>query len=103
MIILDFSQFLPDIGSGFVIGFVVGWAAKKAIKIVAFLIGIYILSLLYLAKIGVITINKEAFSALLGNLENSLLVFGDKIVGLVHSLSFGTSFLIGFGLGFKKG
>ena len=103
MIILDYTQFIPDIGSGFVIGFVVGWAAKKAIKIVAFLIGIYILSLLYLAKIGVISINKEAFSALLGNLENSLLVFGDKIVGLIHSFSFGTSFLIGFGLGFKKG
>ncbi|NPA61937.1 MAG: hypothetical protein GXN95_00080 [Methanococci archaeon] len=103
MIIMDFTQFIPDIGSGFIIGFVIGWAAKKAIKIVAFLIGIYILSLLYLAKIGVISINKEAFSALLGNLENSLLIFGDKIVGLVHSLSFGTSFLVGFGLGFKKG
>ncbi|AIJ05364.1 hypothetical protein JH146_0514 [Methanocaldococcus bathoardescens] len=100
---MDITQFFPDIGSGFVIGFVVGWAAKKAIKVVAFLIGIYILSLLYLAKIGVISINKEAFSALLGNLENSILVFGDKIIGLAHSISFGTSFLVGFGLGFKKG
>ncbi|ACV24242.1 FUN14 domain-containing protein [Methanocaldococcus fervens] len=100
---MDITQFIPDIGSGFVIGFVVGWAVKKAIKVVAFLIGIYILSLLYLAKIGVISINKEAFSALLGNLENSILVFGDKLVGIIHSFSFGASFLAGFGLGFKKG
>ena len=100
---MDITLFFPDIGSGFVIGFVVGWAAKKAIKIVAFLIGVYILSLLYLAKIGVISINKEAFSALLGNLENSILVFGDKLVGLIHSFSFGTSFFVGFGLGIKKG
>ncbi|CAB3289131.1 FUN14 family protein [Methanocaldococcus lauensis] len=100
---MDITQFIPDIGGGFIIGFVVGWAAKKAIKIVAFLIGIYILSLLYLAKIGVISINKDAFLALIGNFESSLIVFGNKLVGLIHSLSFGTSFLIGFGLGFKKG
>ncbi|XRO74598.1 FUN14 domain-containing protein [Methanocaldococcus sp. 28A] len=100
---MDITQFFPDIGSGFIIGFVVGWAAKKAIKVVVFLIGVYILSLLYLAKIGVISINKEAFSALLGNLENSILVFGNKLIGLIHSFSFGTSFLVGFGLGFKKG
>ena len=100
---MDILQFLPDLGVGFISGVIVGWGIKVALKIVAALIALYFLSLLYLAKLGVITINKDALLGLLGSVENSLVSFGGQIVGLIHSLSLGTGFVAGFIVGFKKG
>jgi len=101
--IMDILQFLPDLGIGFISGFIIGWGAKVALKIVAALLALYFLSLLYLAKLGIITINKDALLGLLGNMESSLVSFGSQIVGLIHSLSLGAGFVAGFMLGFKKG
>ncbi|WP_292459654.1 FUN14 domain-containing protein [Methanothermococcus sp.] len=100
---MDITQFLPDLGTGFISGAIIGWGIKKAIKIVVALVGIYFLSLLYLAKLGIISINKEAFAALLGNVESSIISYGSQFVGIIHSLSLGTGFVAGFALGFKKG
>ncbi|HIP84259.1 MAG TPA: hypothetical protein EYH15_02050 [Methanothermococcus okinawensis] len=100
---MDILQFLPDLGIGFISGFIIGWGAKVALKIVAALLALYFLSLLYLAKLGIITINKDALLGLLGNMESSLVSFGSQIVGLIHSLSLGAGFVAGFMLGFKKG
>ena len=100
---MDITQFLPDLGVGFISGAIMGWGVKIAIKIVAALLAIYILSLLYLAKLGVISINTDVFMGLMGNFENSVTSFGGQIVGLIHSISLGTGFAAGFVLGFKKG
>ncbi|AEH07039.1 FUN14 family protein [Methanothermococcus okinawensis IH1] len=100
---MDISQFLPDLGTGFIGGAIIGWGIKKAIKIVVALVGLYFLSLLYLAKLGVISINKEAFTGLMGNVESSIISYGSQAAGLIHSASLGTGFVAGFALGFKKG
>jgi len=101
--IMDILQFLPDLGVGFIGGFIIGWGAKIALKIVAALLALYILSLLYLAKLGVITVNRDALLGLLGVMENSFVSFGSQVVGLLHSISLGTGFVAGFIIGFKKG
>jgi len=100
---MDILQFLPDVGIGFISGFVVGWGLKIAMKIVVALLSLYLLSLLYLAKLGVISINKDALLGLLGSMESSMVSFGGQIVGLIHSISLGTGFAAGFVVGFKKG
>ena len=101
--IMDILQFLPDLGVGFISGFIIGWGTKIALKIVVALISIYLLSLLYLAKLGVISINRDALLGLLGCMEGSLVTFGGEIVGLIHSISLGTGFVAGFLVGFKRG
>jgi len=100
---MDITQFIPDLGSGFIIGFITGWAAKKAIKVLIALIGLYLLSLLYLANLGVIRINEDALLALIGSAENSVITYGSQLTGLIHSISLGGGFAVGFTLGFKKG
>ena len=100
---MDVLQFLPDLGVGFIGGFIIGWGVKVALKIVVALLALYILSLLYLAKLGVITINRDALLGLLGVMESSLVSFGGQIVGLIHSISLGAGFVAGFIMGFKKG
>ncbi len=100
---MDISQFIPDLGTGFISGAVIGWGLKKALKIVIALISLYFLSILYLANLGVISINKEAFMGLLGSMESSVISYGGQMVGLIHSISLGAGFTGGLLLGFKKG
>ncbi|MBW9221397.1 hypothetical protein KKP91_04295 [Methanothermococcus sp. SCGC AD-155-M21] len=100
---MDITQFLPDLGVGFIGGAIIGWGVKVAIKIVVALLGLYFLSLLYLAKLGVISINTDALMGLLGGFESSLMSFGGQMVGLIHSISLGAGFAAGFAIGFKKG
>ena len=100
---MDIMQFIPDLGTGFISGAVIGWGLKKALKLVIALISLYFLSLLYLANLGVISINKDAFMGLIGNMESSVISYGGQMVGLIHSVSLGAGFTGGFLLGFKKG
>ncbi len=100
---MDVMQFVPDLGTGFISGAIIGWGLKKALKIVIALISLYFLSILYLANLGVISINKDAFMGLLGNVESSIVSYGGQIVGLIHSISLGAGFTGGLLLGFKKG
>lgn len=100
---MDIMQFIPDLGTGFISGAIIGWGLKKALKIVIALISLYFLSILYLANLGVISINKDAFMGLLGSMESSIVSYGGQIVGLIHSISLGAGFTGGLLLGFKKG
>jgi uncharacterized membrane protein (Fun14 family) len=100
---MDIMQFIPDLGTGFISGAVIGWGLKKALKLVIALVSLYFLSLLYLANLGVISINKDAFMGLIGSMESSAISYGGQMVGLIHSASLGAGFTGGFILGFKKG
>jgi uncharacterized membrane protein (Fun14 family) len=100
---MDITQFIPDLGAGFITGFIVGWGIKKAIKVVIALIGLYILSLIYLNNLGVISINSDALFGLVGGVESSIASYGSQAAGLIHSASLGGGFAIGFAAGFKQG
>lgn len=89
-------------------GFLLGYGLKKVaaivLKIVALISGLFMLGLTWLATIGVITVNFNAFANAAGN------TFANSLTAIVGSLAFiaqvfpmGGSFGLGFYLGAKKG
>lgn len=90
------------------IGFFVGYAVKKAMKILAILLGLYIISLGILAYYDIVIFNT-------GRIEELLYLLYEKIASYVNSLHVGLigelgiytipiiAFLIGFLKGFKTG
>jgi len=78
--------------------------AAVVLKIVALISGLFMLGLTWLASIGVITVNFNAFANAAGN------TFANSLTAVVGSLAFiaqvfpmGGSFGLGFYLGAKKG
>lgn len=99
---------MTQIGFGGTLGFLLGYGLKKVatviLKILALVSGLFMLGLTWLASIGVISVNFNAFSADVGN------GFAGAMTGLISSLAFagqilpiGGSFGLGFYLGAKKG
>ena len=89
-------------------GFLLGYGLKKVaaivLKIIALISGLFMLGLTWLASIGVITVNFNAFANAAGN------TFANSLTAIVGSLAFvaqvfpmGGSFGLGFYLGAKKG
>ncbi|HII61844.1 FUN14 domain-containing protein [Pyrococcus horikoshii] len=89
-----------DVGIGAVIGFITGYALKKFLKIVAALIGVYILSLFWLQQKGVIKINTEALFNLAKSATQQTIGLADKVIGILPGSA---AFIAGFYLGFRKG
>jgi uncharacterized membrane protein (Fun14 family) len=97
------SPLVFQLGTGAIGGFVVGYAVKKIAKLIAILIGIFILALIYLSSQGILAVNYERLStAVSGWLRGAGEAFG-WLTPLVAHLPFAGSFLIGFFLGFKMG
>jgi uncharacterized membrane protein (Fun14 family) len=99
---------VSQVGFGGTLGFLLGYGIKKVaaliLKIVALIAGLFMLGLTWLASIGVITVNFNAFANAAGN------TFANSLTALVGSLAFvaqvfpmGGSFGLGFYLGAKKG
>jgi uncharacterized membrane protein (Fun14 family) len=99
---------VSQVGFGGTLGFLLGYGIKKVaaliFKIVALISGLFMLALTWLASIGVITFNFNAFANAAGN------TFANSLTALVGSLAFiaqvfpmGGSFGLGFYLGAKKG
>lgn len=97
-----------QVGFGGSLGFLLGYGLKKVatilLKIAALVAGLFMLGLTWLASIGVININFDAFTS---TMENSM---AGAISALVSSLTWaaqilpmGGSFGLGFYLGAKKG
>lgn len=88
-------------------GFLVGYLAKKLLKVLAVVAGLFAAGLLYLSQLEVISINYDRLSQVV----NSLLSWGQQQALLAAPLVSGTSsqmllagsFLVGFSIGFKKG
>jgi uncharacterized membrane protein (Fun14 family) len=101
------SEILPSIGfqlgAGGIGGFIVGYAIKKLSKLIAIIIGLFVVALIYLGTQGIISIN---YTALWNALSGSLGKVGSAfswLVGVVSLLPFAGSFIVGFLLGFKIG
>jgi len=97
------SPLVYQLGIGGIGGFILGFTIKKISKLILFLIGLFLILLLYLGTSGVININyDQLFNALAG-----LLSFAGQaaswLVGLISLLPFVGSFFVGFLLGFKIG
>jgi uncharacterized membrane protein (Fun14 family) len=70
------SPTLFSVGSGGVMGFVIGFAIKKVMKILAVIAGAYFAALIYLQSQGIINVNWDKLQtvsqSLLTTLSNSL-------------------------------
>ncbi|AFK22745.1 FUN14 domain-containing protein [Pyrococcus sp. ST04] len=97
---LNIAGITGDVGVGAVVGFIVGYALKKLMKIVIALIGAYVLSLFWLQQKGVITINTDALFNLTKQATTATLSLADKVMGILPGSA---AFVAGFYLGFKKG
>ncbi|MEM2994635.1 MAG: FUN14 domain-containing protein [Candidatus Bathyarchaeia archaeon] len=94
-----FSPVVYQLGIGGMGGFIVGYAIKKLSKLIAFLMGLFIIALMYLGVKGIININwGKFFEELMGGLETV-----EWLIGLISILPFIGSFAVGFLLGFKVG
>jgi len=99
---------LSQVGFGGSLGFLLGYGLKKVaalvFKIVALISGLFMLGLTWLASIGVITINFNAFANAAGNtFANSLTALVGSLAFLAQILPMGGSFGLGFYIGAKKG
>ncbi|RLI05782.1 hypothetical protein DRO26_01195 [Candidatus Bathyarchaeota archaeon] len=108
-------QFIPEafyplfgqLSFGGLLGFFVGYASKKLLKLLIVSIGVFFAALLYLSYIGFIEIHYEKIMA---STEGFLRSFMNMLGGgfslpvfLTANIPFLGSFLAGFGLGFKVG
>jgi uncharacterized membrane protein (Fun14 family) len=92
-----------QLGAGGIGGFIVGYAVKKISKLLAIVIGLFLIALIYLGTQNIITIN---YDALWKAVESSLGLAGSGLswlVGIISLLPFAGSFIVGFLLGFKLG
>ena len=94
---------MGELGIGGVGGFLVGFAIKKAAKLIALIIGLFFLSLQYLAYENIITIDYGALQVfaneLLGQASGTQTWLTDFIV---HA-PFGAAFVGGLYLGLQRG
>jgi len=101
------SELLPSlgfqVGAGGVGGFIVGYVVKKISKLIAFLIGLFVICLIYLSTQGILNIN---YDALWNALSNGLGMAGSAfswLISIISLLPFAGSLVAGFLLGFKLG
>ena len=97
------TPLMYQLGVGVIGGLIVGFAIKKALKLLAVLIGFFILVLIYLGYSGIITVNYDRFA------DAILKVFGlskeaaGVLAPILASLPFAASFFVGLAIGFKLG
>ena len=97
---------LPGLGFGGLVGFVVGFTAKKISKVAAFALGSLVILAAVLQSLGWITINWGAVEQSTKPLlqDPSGLSIADRAWAvLVANIPFGGGFAGGFALGFKVG
>jgi uncharacterized membrane protein (Fun14 family) len=90
---------LVSLGMLGAIGFLIGYALKKLVKLLLFFAGLFLLALVGLEYLGAIKINydklDEALISALGSIQGLLPQIMPLLSGLFYSLSFGAGFLLG--------
>ena len=108
----DFALIGTSVGFGGIAGFLIGYAVKKAIKIMMIIIGLFFAALAYLNYQGILTINWEKLGSTatgattgLGNATGQIAGISDQVTPTL--INFGIpltgSFAAAFVLGFIKG
>lgn len=97
------SPLIYQLGAGGILGFVVGYAIKKVLKLLALIVGFFALILIYLGYVGIINVNydklTETVEGLIGNVGGA----SEWLSPIIANLPFAGSFVVGAALGLKKG
>ena len=91
-----------QLGIGGIGGFFVGYAVKKIAKILAVILGIFLLSLISLAYVGVINMNYDKLTGVLSKLTIPEQA-AELLMPIIANLPFAGSFTVAFLIGLKKG
>ena len=91
-----------QLGIGGIGGFFVGYAVKKIAKILAVILGIFLLSLISLAYVGAISMNYDKLTGVLSKLTIPEQA-AELLMPILANLPFAGSFTIAFLIGLKKG
>jgi uncharacterized membrane protein (Fun14 family) len=102
------SLIATQIGFGGAFGFLLGYGLKKVaaivLKILALVAGLFMVALTWLASMGVVSINFNAFTS---HMESGLAGIASALVSsltmVAQVLPIGGSFGLGFYIGAKKG
>ena len=97
------TPLVGEIGIGGVGGFLVGFAIKKAAKIIALIIGLFFLSLQYLAFKDIITIDYGALQVFANTLLGQASGAQNWLTDFIAHAPFGAAFIGGLYLGLQKG
>ena len=109
---VDLAFIGTSIGFGGIAGFLIGYAIKKAIKIMMIIIGLFFAALAYLNYQGIVTINWDKLGSTatgtttgLGNATGQIAGISDQVAPTL--INFGIplagSFAAAFAFGFMKG
>ncbi|MBQ04314.1 hypothetical protein CL673_06355 [Candidatus Bathyarchaeota archaeon] len=97
------TPLIGEFGIGGVGGFLVGFAIKKAAKIMALIIGLFFLSLQYLAYKNIITIDYGALQLYANEILGQTSGVQTWMTNFVVHAPFGVAFVGGFYIGLQKG
>ncbi len=98
------SYILFNAGAGFILGFAVGYALKKLLKLVLLILGLVTLTLLALEYYGIISVNYNRFVELVDKAINATRSAASGILPhAIASFSFAGPFALGLAIGFKMG
>jgi len=92
-----------QLGFGGIAGFIVGYAFKKLTKLLAIIAALFFIALIYLAYVGVISINFDALVKHIGELLGTAGQATNWIAPIIGILPFAGSFIVGLFIGFKIG
>ncbi len=92
------EKLLLDLGYAGFAGFVVGFAVRRVLNFFLLLLGLYLLSLMWLASKGIVSVHWDQLFALFKGMFDS---FSGFALGLAKKLAFAGSFAVGFAIGFK--
>ncbi len=95
---MNWGDLLLDMGYAGFAGFVVGFAVRRILNLFLLLLGLYLLSLMWLANKGIISVNWDQLFVLFKGMFEG---FGAFVHGLIRKLAFAGSFAVGFAIGFK--
>jgi len=99
----DLATLALQAAGGFVTGALIGYALRKAIKVFVTVLGLWLLSVVYLGYIGVVTINWNKLNELVTNILSWLGIQSGNITSFISSAGiFGLTLAVGFfaGAGF---
>jgi len=94
------TPFIYQMSAGVASGFLVGYAIKKALKILMIVFGFCLIAVPYLGLSGILNINYEKMASATSGLFTQASGFLSTTIG---SLPFTSTFLAGLSIGIMKG
>lgn len=100
---VDLNGLVVQLGAGGLVGFVVGYAVKKLLKVFLVILGLGIVALMALSYLGVITVNWNKFLEIVSSIIPKVTEVTGPLQQIANALPFAGAFVAGFILGLKVG